>query len=100
LPPLNEQEQICRWIKDELQPIYASIERAQREINLIREYHTRLIADVVTGKVDVRNVKCEERRVKEGDEDRWDEIGDTGDNEGLIDAESNIGETDKEVEEV
>jgi type I restriction enzyme S subunit len=59
LPPLNEQEQICRWIKDELQPIYASIERAQREINLIREYRTRLIADVVTGKLDVRHLPVE-----------------------------------------
>jgi len=30
----------------------------------MREYRTRLISDVVTGKFDVRNVKCEE--VKEG----------------------------------
>ena len=30
--------------------------RAQREIDLIREYRTRLIADVVTGKVDVRHL--------------------------------------------
>ena len=28
--------------------------RAQREISLLREYRTRLIADVVTGKLDVR----------------------------------------------
>lgn len=28
--------------------------RAAREIELIREYRTRLIADVVTGKLDVR----------------------------------------------
>ena len=27
---------------------------AQREIDLLREYRTRLIADVVTGKLDVR----------------------------------------------
>ena len=30
------------------------IQHTQREINLIREYRTRLIADVVTGKLDVR----------------------------------------------
>jgi type I restriction enzyme S subunit len=30
--------------------------RAQREIDLIREYRTRLISDVVTGKVDVRHL--------------------------------------------
>ena len=28
--------------------------RARREIGLLREYRTRLIADVVTGKLDVR----------------------------------------------
>ena len=28
--------------------------RARRQIELMREYRTRLIADVVTGKVDVR----------------------------------------------
>lgn len=30
------------------------IDRAQREISLLREYRTRLIANVVTGKLDVR----------------------------------------------
>lgn len=35
------------------------ITRTQREISLIREYRTRLIADVVTGKVDVRGVAVE-----------------------------------------
>ena len=40
----------------DLQQIKVSIEKAQREIDLIREYRTRLIADVVTGKVDVRHL--------------------------------------------
>ncbi|HSH78904.1 MAG TPA: hypothetical protein VLA19_10280 [Herpetosiphonaceae bacterium] len=35
----------------------SAINRAQREIDLIREYRTRLIADVVTGKLDVRGVE-------------------------------------------
>jgi len=30
------------------------MDRARREIELLREYRTRLIADVVTGKLDVR----------------------------------------------
>jgi type I restriction enzyme S subunit len=33
------------------------IKRADSEINLIREYPTRLIADVITGKLDVRGVE-------------------------------------------
>ena len=32
----------------------AAEESARREIDLLREYRTRLIADVVTGKLDVR----------------------------------------------
>jgi type I restriction enzyme S subunit len=31
-----------------------AIARAQKEISLLREYRIRLIADVVTGKLDVR----------------------------------------------
>lgn len=33
-----------------------AIDAARCEIDLLREYRTRLIADVVTGKLDVRNV--------------------------------------------
>ena len=33
--------------------------RAERAISLLREYRTRLIADVVTGKLDVREVAAE-----------------------------------------
>ena len=32
----------------------SAIARARRQIDLLREYRTRLIADVVTGKLDVR----------------------------------------------
>ena len=32
----------------------SAITRARRRIELLREYRTRLIADVVTGKLDVR----------------------------------------------
>lgn len=54
LPPVDEQQEICRWISDESQPIEEAIKRAEDEIKLIREYRERLIADVVTGQVDVR----------------------------------------------
>ena len=33
-----------------------AVARARREIDPLREYRTRLIADVVTGKLDVRGV--------------------------------------------
>jgi type I restriction enzyme S subunit len=33
-----------------------AISRLEQEITLLREYRTRLVADVVTGKLDVREV--------------------------------------------
>lgn len=55
-PPIEEQYQIVAYLDETLKNIDNLVERAQREINLIREYRTRLIADVVTGKLDVRGV--------------------------------------------
>lgn len=55
LPPtVAEQQAICRWIADECQPLDETIARAEDEIKLIREYRDRLIADAVTGQVDLR----------------------------------------------
>ena len=57
LPPhADEQEAIVEQVRSHTAAINESVERAQREIDLIREYRTRLIADVVTGKVDVRHL--------------------------------------------
>lgn len=53
-PPLSEQAQIIRYIKKETTDISATINCTLREIELLKEYRTRLIADVVTGKLDVR----------------------------------------------
>ncbi len=60
LPPLGEQGEICRWIVDEVEMVDAAVQRARREINLIREYRTRLVSDVVTGKLDVRGTELPE----------------------------------------
>lgn len=54
LPPIEEQQVICKWIADECKPLEEAILRAEDEIKLIREYRDRQIADVVTGQVDVR----------------------------------------------
>ena len=54
LPPLDEQAAIADSLVRTTSAIDATIERTEREIDLIREYRTRLVADVVTGKVDVR----------------------------------------------
>lgn len=54
LPPLDEQQCIVRFIADETHRVDTAISRLDREIELLREYRTRLVADVVTGKLDVR----------------------------------------------
>lgn len=53
-PPLDEQVQITDRMSSLIAPTIATISRLEREIELLREYRTRLVADVVTGKVDVR----------------------------------------------
>jgi type I restriction enzyme, S subunit len=54
LLPLEEQRAICRFILEETAALNSTISRLEREIELLREYRTRLVADVVTGKLDVR----------------------------------------------
>jgi type I restriction enzyme S subunit len=54
VPPLTEQHAIVKSVADMLKPVELAMSQARREIDLIREYRTRLVADVVTGKVDVR----------------------------------------------
>lgn len=56
MPPLVEQMQIVEHLSGELQNIELMIKHAQHDISLLGEYRTRLIADVVTGKLDVREV--------------------------------------------
>jgi type I restriction enzyme S subunit len=54
VPPLTEQDAIVTSISAQTKEIERTIRGAQREIDLLREYRTRLVADVVTGKLDVR----------------------------------------------
>ena len=54
LPPLLEQLAIVEYIDYATTRIDKAIAGARRQIELLREYRTRLISDVVTGKLDVR----------------------------------------------
>jgi type I restriction enzyme S subunit len=54
LLPVEEQEAICLSIQEQTRTQNTAISRLEREIELLREYRTRLVADVVTGKLDVR----------------------------------------------
>lgn len=54
VPPLDEQREIMSAILIETNTIITAIARTEREIALMQEYRTRLTADLVTGKLDVR----------------------------------------------
>ncbi|PAV11510.1 hypothetical protein ASJ81_10055 [Methanosarcina spelaei] len=54
LPKVEEQDLILDKVENELEGIERAMSGISREISILREYRTRLIADVVTGKLDVR----------------------------------------------
>lgn len=54
LPKVDEQGRILTALNEETRPVNSAIARLEREIELLREYRTRLVADVVAGKLDVR----------------------------------------------
>ena len=54
LPPLSEQENLLRFFGSSGAAIDRAVKGATFEIAHLREYRTHLIADVVTGKLDVR----------------------------------------------
>ena len=54
VPPRREQDEIESAVEEAIGIPLAAIQRARNEIRVLREYRTRLIADVVTGKLDVR----------------------------------------------
>ena len=54
VPPIDEQAAIIAHTDRETLTLNTTITRLEREIELLREYRTRLVADVVTGKLDVR----------------------------------------------
>ena len=55
-PPTSEQKAIVSFLDAAVAPNDRSLDDIRRQTNLLREYRTRLIADVVTGKLDVREV--------------------------------------------
>jgi type I restriction enzyme S subunit len=93
VPPLEEQRRIADALREALEDANRVMERAEREINLLAEYRTRLIADVVTGKLDVRDAAA-----ALPDVDPLTEPDDTDDLDADLDMAA--GEPDEALEEV
>ena len=58
-PPAEERRQIAVVLGEATSGIDAKIARARLQSELLEEYRTRLIADVVTGKLDVREAAAQ-----------------------------------------
>ena len=54
IPPINEQKLIISHIEKETSQLNQLIQTIEKEIALTQEYRTALIAEAVTGKIDVR----------------------------------------------
>ena len=59
IPPENEQKEIVEYIPRIFSSIEKAIDEIEREIKLVEEYKVTLISEVVTGKVDVRNIQID-----------------------------------------
>jgi type I restriction enzyme S subunit len=91
LPRLDEQTAIVEYLDAQTAKLDAAIAVARREIELLREYRERLIADVVIGKVDVRQVAAqlpEEPPDQEAELIDTDEIAESEGTEGDAAAEA------------
>jgi len=60
VPPEEEQTSIINYIQKASKDLESLIIPVLKEIRLLQEYRTRLISDVVTGKVDVRDIEIPE----------------------------------------
>ena len=62
LPPKDEQGDILRTLQKKTATLRDSAIQTRRQIDLVNEYRTRLIADVVTGQLDVREASTQVRQ--------------------------------------
>ena len=93
LPSAPEQTAIVEYLDAQTAKLDAAIAAARRGIELLREYRERLIADVVTGKVDVREIAAQ---LPEETEEETEPLEEETTSIEEIDVEESEEETDGE----
>jgi type I restriction enzyme, S subunit len=91
LSSLAAQRDLVERVMHETKLQKSAINRADREIALIREYRTRLVADVVTGQLDVREAAAELP-------EEPDELESINDAETSVESEEALRESDVDAE--
>lgn len=69
VPPADEQIAIVKYIKQALPQYDAAIEKLTEEVAVLEEYKNKVIADAVTGKIDVRGIEIPEYEFVDEDAD-------------------------------
>lgn len=86
IPPKEEQERIVAYLKETVIKMQNAILYLTKEVETLEEYKTKLIADVVTGKIDVCDVEIPEYEFvdedADADSDSDDDSDDTEEQEG------------------
>lgn len=86
VPPYDEQVEIVGMIDKEAESTKIAIEYIQRQIENLKELKSVIISDVVTGKIDVRNITIPAYEhvddVADDDTDNDDEAAEAGEEEG------------------
>ena len=83
--PIEDQRRIVAHVAIASEPLSKAIARLERENDLLREYRTRLVAAVVTGKLDVRVAAT--RLSDEAPLDSIEDVADLGDEAETADDE-------------
>lgn len=94
-PTIAEQNDIVARIRSATHDLDEVMRRTLSEVDMIREYHARLVSDVVTGKSDVRKIAASQTKPALGtveesdaiDEDMPVDNGATEDVEEVVDAD-------------
>lgn len=79
IPPKEEQERIVAYLKETVIKMQNAILYLTKEVETLEEYKTKLIADVVTGKIDVRDVEIPEYEFVDEDADTDSDSDDDSD---------------------
>lgn len=69
VPPTDEQIAIVKHIKQALPQYDAATEKLTEEVAVLEEYKNKIIADTVTGKIDVRGIEIPEYEFVDEDAD-------------------------------